>query len=185
MGLTQPLSWWARKGKERQRWSSESLLGFMKASPHPTPPCAHTHVLLQETLILHVVFPSFQQKEVRSWVVSLDNVIFPFTCAPSDRDCSFSCSTPAPPAFLPYSPSSAIDSVRPVHLAPASQAAPVENTLPPPSRLALPFRGQESQVRRTQWRIYGESIPRAPFRSKLWRTGRSKDSPARLRLRAC
>ena len=40
-------------------------------------------------------FLSFQQKEVRSWVISLDNVILLFICALLDRDCGFSCLTPA------------------------------------------------------------------------------------------
>lgn len=45
--------------------------------------------------MLHVVFLSFQQKEVRSWVVSLANVVHPFIRVPLVCDCSPSCSPPA------------------------------------------------------------------------------------------
>lgn len=61
----------------------------------------HIHTLCcRKCLILHV-FLSFQQKEVRSWVVSLGSVVLTFICAPLDRDCSFSCSTPALNSHLP------------------------------------------------------------------------------------
>lgn len=56
----------------------------------------HVHTFCcRKCLILHVVFLSFQQKEVRSWVISLDNVILLFICALLDRDCGLSCLTPA------------------------------------------------------------------------------------------
>lgn len=43
----------------------------------------HIHTFCcRKRLILHVIFLSFQQKEVKSWVVSLDHVVLPLICAP-------------------------------------------------------------------------------------------------------
>lgn len=75
---------WRGEGKAAVVW--EGILGFMKAFQTF---CCRT------CLILHVVFLSFPQKEVKSWVLSLDNVVHPFICVPLVCDCSSSCSPPA------------------------------------------------------------------------------------------
>lgn len=69
----------------------------------------HTHTFCGRTyLILHVVFLSFQQREVKSQVVSFDKVLLGSICAQLDRDCQGSGL-----AFFCIPPSSEFYSVRP------------------------------------------------------------------------
>lgn len=85
------------------------------------------------------------------WVVSLDNVVRLFICAPLDRDCSFS--SPLAPAFLCILPALKSTLFGQIHLAPAKPPL-VENPSTLNTLLGQPRHRQESEGRKVPWRIY-------------------------------